>query len=211
MASLRDRIWIMYHQYVPRLATSSHVDGLLTKYAGHEHELLDLLVEKYGPEPTMQGGDYPHFLYPSYHQEPSHYSTIVTSPHHPTMVADDVADQEHLIQELLGERARLRDHLDEQFTTQRREFTAAIGRSTASKVALSRIQACVPPGMCPIAEAEDIKRGISDTTNELAGLIALRRALEETVALHLQLYPSSKLRAVLMKEDPGYCLRLENL
>lgn len=123
----------------------------------------------------------------------------------------EVAEQEDLIQELLSERAQLRSSLDVQHTHNRREFTDAVALSTRTKLELSRVQARIPVGMHPKAEADDVCDNLKEVTNRLAGLIALRRALEETVSLHLQLYPTSKMRSVLVKENAGYVHRLENL
>lgn len=51
----RARVIAMYERYCPEKPLS-HVDFLLTKYQGFEEELMDVLVEKYGPEPVRMGG-----------------------------------------------------------------------------------------------------------------------------------------------------------
>lgn len=48
--SIRDRIAAFYSHYCPE-KPASHVDYLLEKYAGHEEEVIEILKEKYGPEP----------------------------------------------------------------------------------------------------------------------------------------------------------------
>jgi hypothetical protein len=48
---LRDRILAFYRHYCPE-KPASHVDFLLDKYTGHEEEVLQVLREKYGPEPA---------------------------------------------------------------------------------------------------------------------------------------------------------------
>jgi hypothetical protein len=47
---LRERLLAFYRHYCPE-KPSSHVDFLLSKYAGNEDAVLDVLREKYGPEP----------------------------------------------------------------------------------------------------------------------------------------------------------------
>ena len=47
---LRERILAFYRHYCPD-KPASHVDYLLDKYAGNEDEVLEILKEKYGPEP----------------------------------------------------------------------------------------------------------------------------------------------------------------
>jgi hypothetical protein len=48
---LRERLLAFYRHYCPE-KPSSHVDFLLSKYAGNEEAVLEVLREKYGPEPT---------------------------------------------------------------------------------------------------------------------------------------------------------------
>jgi hypothetical protein len=48
--TFRARVVAMYQKYCPEKALS-HVEFLLTKYRGYEDELIEVLVEKYGPEP----------------------------------------------------------------------------------------------------------------------------------------------------------------
>lgn len=47
----RARVVAMYQRYCPEKPLS-HVDFLMAKYKGFEEELMEVLVEKYGPEPT---------------------------------------------------------------------------------------------------------------------------------------------------------------
>ena len=48
----RARVIAMYQQYCPEKPLS-HVDFLLAKYKGYENELMEVLREKYGPEPAL--------------------------------------------------------------------------------------------------------------------------------------------------------------
>ena len=48
--SYRERIAAFYRHYCPE-KPASHVDFLLAKYAGHEEAVLEILRDKYGPEP----------------------------------------------------------------------------------------------------------------------------------------------------------------
>mgnify|MGYP001571878750 FL=1 len=51
-ATYRDRIGAFYAKYCPDKPLS-HVDYLLAKYVGHEEDIIDVLKEKYGPEPAL--------------------------------------------------------------------------------------------------------------------------------------------------------------
>jgi hypothetical protein len=48
--NFRSRVVAMYQKYCPEKPLS-HVEFLLTKYRGYENELMEVLVQKYGPEP----------------------------------------------------------------------------------------------------------------------------------------------------------------
>lgn len=52
LLNYRARIITMYQRYCPEKPLS-HVDFLLAKYKGYESELIDVLREKYGPEPVL--------------------------------------------------------------------------------------------------------------------------------------------------------------
>jgi hypothetical protein len=52
----RTRVIAMYQQYCPEKPLS-HVDFLLAKYKGYENELMEVLREKYGPEPVLGRGN----------------------------------------------------------------------------------------------------------------------------------------------------------
>ena len=53
----RQRIAAVYARYCPEKL--GNVDSILAKYAGHEDEVIALLVEKYGPEPQSAISDPP--------------------------------------------------------------------------------------------------------------------------------------------------------
>jgi hypothetical protein len=91
---LRERILAFYRHYCPE-KTASHVDFLLDKYAGHEDEVLEILREKYGPEPKNRE---------AYSDDLSRISAVLQSPQAASYLADQFRGQEAALRHSLVDR-----------------------------------------------------------------------------------------------------------
>lgn len=88
--SFRSRVVAMYQKYCPEKPLS-HVEFLLTKYKGYENELMEVLVQKYGPEPQST-------LQQRYEQELANaVGSKHTSNHISTMVHSSPGMEESLL------------------------------------------------------------------------------------------------------------------
>uniref|UniRef100_A0A7S1PZ58 Uncharacterized protein n=1 Tax=Neobodo designis TaxID=312471 RepID=A0A7S1PZ58_NEODS len=149
---LRERLLAFYRHYCPE-KPSSHVDFLLSKYAGNEEAVLEVLREKYGPEPTEA-------LPRSDHDR---VAAMLRSPEAASALVDQFKGQEARLRHDLVDRYGAEPHLRVGARSARPDSSYALGS----------------PGRDGVSSSDDLERALQSKRQQFERDMAQLKAHEE--------------------------------
>lgn len=232
-ADYRRRVQAIYARHCPERATDSNITFLMDKYAGYEDEMIDALVEKYGPEPAADRGvaATPACSQP---QQPLDDAEADLERRRAAFARDIAvahAEDALRVQALAGaatlraraaakrsllEADQLRDLLAR--CKARRDATEAAASADAVahhralmslRASMYALQAEADP---EAASAEELTAARARRAAAEADLVTERErvaALEELLRSHLALYPMTPVRQALRSSDPALLASLD--